>query len=343
MSTRKAHIKDILRPWLGPTVRLIRQMRPEQFQGGAIAVPVNTAAVPPPDQTSPDQTPVSDCAAVAEYWTRYNVTLHHSFNSPQESLAYFRWRNDQYFGYIDLMPVGGQDGKVVLDFGCGPGHDLVGFATASRPARLIAVDVSSSSLAEARARLALHGVPCEFLLANPLSTELPLKSESIDYVHSSGVVHHVPDLVATLRELRRILRKDGAARVMVYNHESIWLHLFVAYMKRLVEKAYPDLSLEQAFARTTDGEDCPIANVYRPAEFIAAAGEAGFDAQFTGSALSMHEAKILPYRFDAIQDRRLPEECRRFLLELTFDERAMPRYRGHGAGVDGCFFLKPRA
>ena len=104
-------------------------------------------------------------------------------------------------------------------------------------------------------------------------------------------------------------------------------------VKRLVEKAYPDLSLEQAFARTTDGEDCPIANVYRPAEFIAAAAEAGFDAEFTGSALSMHEAKILPYRFDAIQDRRLPEECRRFLLELTFDERSnaalsRPRRRG---------------
>src|SRR5437762_4766557 len=80
-------------------------------------------------------------AAVADYWTRYNVTLHQHFTSPSESLAYVRWRNDQYFGYIDLMPVDGQEGKTVLDFGCGPGHDLVGFATRSRPARLIGIDV----------------------------------------------------------------------------------------------------------------------------------------------------------------------------------------------------------
>jgi ubiquinone/menaquinone biosynthesis C-methylase UbiE len=282
-------------------------------------------------------------AAVADYWTDYNVTLHHAFQSREESLSYFRWRNDQYFGYIGLMPLRGQDGKVVLDFGCGPGHDLVGFATESKPSRLIGVEVSPSSLAEARSRLALHGAACEFILANRQSSELPLDSGSIDYVHSSGVLHHVPDLVGTLRELRRVLRRDGVARVMVYNYESVWLHLFVAYVKRLLENAYRDLSLEQAFARTTDGEVCPIAHVYRPAEFVGAAKEAGFDAEFTGSALSMHEARMLPYRFEAIQDRRLPEECRRFLLELKFDEHALPRYRGHGAGVDGCYLLKPRS
>ena len=33
------------------------------------------------------------------------------------SLAYLRWRNDQYFGYSELMPVHSQDGRVVLDFG----------------------------------------------------------------------------------------------------------------------------------------------------------------------------------------------------------------------------------
>jgi ubiquinone/menaquinone biosynthesis C-methylase UbiE len=283
-----------------------------------------------------------DGAKVADYWTRYNVTLHQDFKSDEASFAYLRWRNDQYFGYIELMPVDRQDGQVVVDFGCGPGHDLVGFATASRPARLIAVDVSPSSLAEARARLALHRAPCEFIQLDPGAVALPFASGSVDYVHSSGVLHHVPDPQGWLREFRRVLSPDGWARVMVYNHDSVWMHLFVAYMKRLVENAYLDLTLEQAFARTTDGEDCPIATVYRPAEFIALAAEAGFDAEFTGAAISMHEAKILPYRFDAVQDRRTPEPSRRFLLDLSIDNRGFPRYRGHGAGIDGCFLLKPR-
>ena len=281
-------------------------------------------------------------AAVAEYWTRYNVTLHQNFTSAAESCAYVRWRNDQYFGYIDLMPVGAQDGKVVLDFGCGPGHDLVGFATASRPARLIGIDVSPSSIAEARERLSLHQAACEFIQLDPRSTQLPLAGASVDYVHSSGVLHHLPDASPLLREFRRVLRPSGSARIMIYNHDSVWMHLFVAYMKRIVEKAHADLTLEQAFGRTTDGEDCPIAHVFHPAEFIALAHQAGFDAVFTGAAVSMHEAKILPYRFDAIQDRRTPEISRRFLLELTYDEFGMPWYCGHRAGLDACFLLTPR-
>jgi SAM-dependent methyltransferase len=281
-------------------------------------------------------------AAVAGYWTRYNVTLHRDFTSPAESLAYVRWRNDQYFGYIDLMPVDAQDGKTVLDFGCGPGHDLVGFATTSKPARLIGMDVSPSSIGEARERLALHQASCEFIQLDPHPTQLPLDKASVDYVHSSGVLHHVPDAIPLLREFRRVLRPTGSARVMVYNYDSVWMHLFVAYMKRILEKAYADLTLEEAFGRTTDGEDCPIAHVFRPGEFIALANHAGFDAVFTGAAVSMHEAKILPYRFDAIQDRRTPETSRRFLLELTYDEYGMPWYRGHRAGLDACFLLTPR-
>jgi SAM-dependent methyltransferase len=279
---------------------------------------------------------------VADYWTRYNVTLHHRFTSPDESLAYFRWRNDQYFGYIDLMPVTGQDGRVVLDFGCGPGHDLVGFACLSRPARLIGVDVSPASVAEAKARLKMHGAACEIMLLPPDTVALPFPTGSIDYVHSSGVLHHVSDPQAVLREFRRVLRPDGAARVMVYNRDSLWMHLLVAFLKRIREGRYQELSLEDAFARTTDGEDCPIARVYRPDDFVALAGAAGLEARCTGAALSMTEAKIAPLRFDAIQDRRLPEESRRFLLDLTFDEHGLPRYQGRLAGIDGCYQLRVR-
>src|SRR5262249_53786141 len=154
------------------------------------------------------------------------------------------------------------------DFGCGPGHDLVAFATMSRPTRLIGADVSPTSLAEARARLALHHASCHFVEL-PGSIELPFDTASIDYVHSSGVLHHLPDTLATLRELRRILRPDGAARIMVYNYDSVWMHLFVAYIKRLVEGTYQDVTLEEAFGYTTDGVDCPVSRAYRPAEFVA--------------------------------------------------------------------------
>lgn len=278
-------------------------------------------------------------ATSAEYWTQVNVTSHHRFTSPTESLAYFHWRNDQYPGYIDLMPVAGQDGKVVLDYGCGPGHDVIGFGTYSKPRRLLAVDVSSTSLAEARDRAGLHGLNVEFLQINESQNSIPVESGSVDVIHSSGVIHHTADPEKVLRELKRVLAPQGRMQVMVYNYDSIWLHLYVAYVLRIKQGAYPGLDLRQVFSKTTDGPDCPISNVYSPDEFCALAARAGLACRFLGAAISIYELKLLPERFDAIPDRRLPAEHRKFLLGLQFNGQGYPMHNGTYAGVDGCYEL----
>src|ERR1700744_5321106 len=113
-------------------------------------------------------------ATPREYWSGYNVTGHKRFATAAQSLAELAWRNAQYFGYMKLMPVAGHDGEVILDFGCGPGHDLVGFAAESRPALPIGADVSRPSLDEAAHRLALHGIPPQLLALDADSAPLPL-------------------------------------------------------------------------------------------------------------------------------------------------------------------------
>lgn len=279
--------------------------------------------------------------SVREYWTEYNVTGHHAFTSATESLDYLEWRNDQYVDYARHMPLHGQDGKVVLDYGCGPGHDLVGFGVYSRPRRLIAADVSSSSLAEARARLALHQVPCEWLLLEGAGHTLPLADGSVDLIHCSGVLHHTEHPERILREFRRVLAPGGRVRLMVYNYDSVWLHLLVAYECLVLDRRYEGMDVRQAFARTTDGERCPIARVARPDEVSSAARAAGFEARHLGNAIAIRELERLPLRFAAIADRRLRVESRRFLGGLTFDERGLPYFEGQVAGVDGCYELTP--
>jgi ubiquinone/menaquinone biosynthesis C-methylase UbiE len=277
----------------------------------------------------------------ARYWTSHNVARHHAFTSAAESLEYFHWRNDQYVGYIEMLPVAGHDGKVVLDYGCGPGHDLVGFAVFSRPRRLIGLDVSATSLAQARARLAFHDAAVELVHHDDASPRLPFADASIDYVHSSGVLHHVADPAGVLRELRRVVRPDGEMRVMVYNYESLFLHLYTAYIVQIRAGRYPGESVRQAFSHLTDGPDCPIADVYRPREFVALAESCGWRAEHLGNATSVFEIGLVPERCAAIPDRRLPAEHRRFLLELTFDAAGLPLWNGRHAGVDGCFRLRP--
>jgi SAM-dependent methyltransferase len=137
--------------------------------------------------------------AVARYWTIHNVSSHRCFASAQESLDYLHWRNAQYFRYCDLMPVNDCDGLTVVDFGCGPGHDLLGFSIFSKPDAVIGIDISASSLAEAQKRLALHKVSAKLIRADVQSGPLPLPDSSVDIIHTSRVLHHMDDPIAALR------------------------------------------------------------------------------------------------------------------------------------------------
>jgi ubiquinone/menaquinone biosynthesis C-methylase UbiE len=274
-----------------------------------------------------------------EYWTGYNVTDHRRFASGEESLAYFDWRSAQYYDYLALMPVAGFSGQTVLDYGCGPGHDLVGFAVHSPQARLIGVDVSPTSLDQARQRLALHGAAAELHHIDERDEQLPLETASIDYIHCSGVLHHVPDPVRVLQELRRVLRPGGRMRLMIYNYDSVWLHLFAAYLYGLKHPDAAGLSLPDAFRRITDSPDCPISHAWTPADVAGMARAAGFSATHLGNAVSVRELAILPQRFEAILDPELKAEHRNFLLGLTFNDRGMPCHNGQVAGLDGCYGL----
>ena len=115
-------------------------------------------------------------------------------NNSEDSLKHFHWRNAQYPGYIELMPVKGQDDKVVLDYGCGPGNDLLGFSVFSKPKQLFGVDVSKTALEESASRLALHNSKADLIHLEENKNLIPIDNESVDYIHTSGVLHHCKDL-----------------------------------------------------------------------------------------------------------------------------------------------------
>ncbi len=130
---------------------------------------------------------------------------------------------------------------------------------------------------------------------------------------------------------------------MVYNRDSLWLHLYTAYEIMILQGRYGDLTVEEAFEHTTDGPDCPIARCYAADDFIALCAEAGFDAEFLGGYPSRHELELLDrYGDEAIADERLDERHRSFLRELERDGDGYPMWRGKHAGVGGSYVLTAR-
>jgi ubiquinone/menaquinone biosynthesis C-methylase UbiE len=277
----------------------------------------------------------------AAYWNASMVATR-SFRTKEDSLEHFHWRNAQYPGYLDLMPVSGQDEKVVVDYGCGPGNDLVGFASFSKPSKLYGMDVSETAIGIARERLALHDHPIEFIRLDEAENEIPLPSGSVDYVHSSGVLHHCLHLDKIISEFHRILKPAGKVSVMVYNSASIWYHLYVGYVWKLKWKKNRETSTADAFRMTTDGRECPISRCYGKNEFMDLFSEAGFVPSHSGNSMSLHELGCMEYRLEALADRRLPHEHRDFISNLTFDPRGFPMHKGDVAGINACFTFRKK-
>jgi ubiquinone/menaquinone biosynthesis C-methylase UbiE len=274
-----------------------------------------------------------------DYWSAHNVTAHRTYSTTAESLNHFHWRNAQYPGYIDLMPVAGHDGEVVLDYGCGPGHDLVGFGTFSKPSKLIGIDVSEVSLEEARQRLDVHKMECEVIQVQEPDELIPLADNSVDYIHCSGVLNHVASPDRTLAEFHRILKPHSDVRIMVYNSDSIWVHLYAAYVLLLRDDRYRGMSLQEAFRRSTDGFDCPISRRWQASEMVELGRVAGFEATHLGNAISLFELSLMTRRFEAMMDPAFGRQSRELLTNLRFNEYDLPIIDGQVAGIDGCYKL----
>ncbi|WP_030759034.1 class I SAM-dependent methyltransferase [Streptomyces sp. NRRL F-2664] len=97
-------------------------------------------------------------------------------------------------------------GDRVLDAGCGTGRALGALRAAVGPAgTVLGVDLTPQMLAAARrAGRAADGA---LLLADV--ARLPLRSEVLDAVFAAGLIAHLPDPAANLRELARVVRPGG--------------------------------------------------------------------------------------------------------------------------------------
>ena len=69
-----------------------------------------------------------------KYWNQNLVdTPLSGFKNINESIDHLKWRNIQYINSINILNLKQYDNKVILDFGCGPGNDIVNICSNSKP------------------------------------------------------------------------------------------------------------------------------------------------------------------------------------------------------------------
>ncbi len=109
-------------------------------------------------------------------------------------------------------------GQSVLEIGVGMGADHLEWAKAS-PHTLAGVDLTSRAIEWTRSRLNAEGFDSDLRECD--AEALPFADSSFDCVYSWGVIHHSPDIRAAIREIHRVLKVGGVARVMIYHSRSL--------------------------------------------------------------------------------------------------------------------------
>jgi ubiquinone/menaquinone biosynthesis C-methylase UbiE len=97
-----------------------------------------------------------------------------------------------------------------LDLACGTGYAAIGMAAAEIAQEVHGCDLSGAMLARAAANAGDRRI----ILARCDGERLPYADASFDLVIARGALHHLPDPLAALTEVRRVLEPGGTAVVL---------------------------------------------------------------------------------------------------------------------------------
>lgn len=168
--------------------------------------------------------PVNDKQAVRDYWEAEPCGTR---GQPVEDRRAFfasieRERYEQEPYLPQFARFRSAAGRRVLEVGIGAGTDFQQWVR--HGARAVGLDLTPQGVALTTERVRLDGMAADVLVGD--AERLPFPDEHFDLVWSYGVLHHSPDTRTAVREVRRVLRPGGTARIMIY-HLWSWTALNV--------------------------------------------------------------------------------------------------------------------
>ena len=150
--------------------------------------------------------------------------------------------------FDNIIPFESLKGKKVLEIGCGMG--LHTELLIKGGAEVYSIDISDESILATKKRLKLKGVNA-ISVKKMDACNIKYSDNFFDFVWSWGVIHHSARTVKIIKEINRVLKTDGEARVMVYNLNGIQAYRII--ILRYLFGFWKDKSIEDCLWSDTDG------------------------------------------------------------------------------------------
>ncbi|HOU54198.1 MAG TPA: methyltransferase domain-containing protein [Myxococcota bacterium] len=123
------------------------------------------------------------------------------------------WWSRMVHSRLEWLPPAHRD--TLVDVGCGSGLLTRALMSTRTFRQCLSVDLSAAQLAALRRHLAEEAIEGVWTARADVH-RLPLPSESVDCVAGNSMLHHLPDVLAFLGEVHRVLRPGG---VLLLTHE----------------------------------------------------------------------------------------------------------------------------
>jgi ubiquinone/menaquinone biosynthesis C-methylase UbiE len=143
---------------------------------------------------------------------------------------------------LDFAEFDGYEGLDVLEIGVGMGSDHSQIAYSS-PKSLTGVDLTERAIQHTKRRFSLLELKSELKTDN--AEALSFKDSSFDAIYSWGVLHHSANTIQCFKEVQRVLRPNGVAKIMIYHKHAPtgWM----LWMKYALLKGNPFISLNEIY------------------------------------------------------------------------------------------------
>jgi ubiquinone/menaquinone biosynthesis C-methylase UbiE len=148
----------------------------------------------------------------------------------------------------NIIPIELIKGKKVLEIGCGMGfHSEI---LAYYCDEYTGIDLTEEAISTSKKRFELKSLQGDLIIAD--AENLPFEENCFDFIWSWGVIHHSSRTGRCIKEISRVLKKDGEARLMVYNRDSN-ITFLTLFFRHFLNFAFLRRSTDETLNITTDG------------------------------------------------------------------------------------------